>query len=104
MPNVARERDRRDDLPVGIGRRAAVAGINDLDPDRGGIHIALALPERRAGVPSPFALGDELIDPSVFVRIAGSFAFEISGKCTVMNSSGPPSVFSICGKVALSDA
>src|SRR5271166_4696996 len=37
------------------------------------------------------------------VRIAGSFAFEISGKCTVMNSSGSPSVFSICGKVGLSD-
>jgi len=28
------------------------------------------------------------------VRIAGSFAFEISGKCTVMNSSGSRSVFS----------
>src|SRR5208282_2834115 len=37
------------------------------------------------------------------VRIAGSFAFDISGKCTVMNSSGSPSVFSISGKVGLSD-
>src|SRR5271165_3492494 len=37
------------------------------------------------------------------VWIAGSFAFEISGKCTVMNSSGSPSVLSICGKVGLSD-
>ena len=36
------------------------------------------------------------------VRIAGSFASEISGKCTVTNSSGLPSVFSICGKVGLS--
>ena len=27
------------------------------------------------------------------VRIAASFAFEISGKCTVMNSSGSPSLF-----------
>src|SRR5271166_2179452 len=37
------------------------------------------------------------------VRLAGSFAFEISGKCTVMNSSGSLSVFSICGKVGLND-
>ena len=43
--DVARELDRRLDLALRKRRRAAVmAGIDDLDPDRGGVQVAFALP------------------------------------------------------------
>ena len=65
--DVARERDRRLDLALGKGRRAAVmARIDDLDPDRGGVQVAFALPRRLARVPRPIAFRDQLVDRAVF--------------------------------------
>ena len=41
--------------------------------------------------------------PSLSFQGEGRSSRAVSGKCTVMNSSGSPTVFSICGKVGLSD-
>ena len=63
---VARERDRRLDLAVRKGRRAAVmARIDDLDPDRGRVHVVFAFPRPPARVPGTVALGDQLVDGAV---------------------------------------
>src|SRR5260370_12443674 len=43
-----------------------MAGIDDLDPDRDGVEIALALPESFARVPGALTLGDKLVDRAVF--------------------------------------
>ncbi len=42
-----------------------MAGIDDLDPDRGGVQVALALPESLAGVPGAALFRDQLVDPPV---------------------------------------
>src|SRR2546421_3483616 len=43
-----------------------VAAIDDLDPDRTGIDIFFAGPERHAGMPGALGFGDALHDTPVF--------------------------------------
>ena len=71
--DVARRGDRRRDLALRKGRRAAVmAGIDDLDPDRGRVEIALAFPQGLARVPRAALSGtswsDRAILPDQIVR------------------------------------
>src|SRR5580698_7994904 len=55
--NVSRERNRRLDLTVRKGRRAAlVAWIDDLDSDRGRVQVGFALPRTPARVPGAITL------------------------------------------------
>ena len=60
--NVSRERDRRLDLAVRKGRRAAlVAWIDDLDPDRSRVR-SLSPFHDRVRMSGPVALRGQLVD------------------------------------------
>ena len=48
------------DLRRRIGTRVVVAGMNDLDSDRGGVHVGLAGPEAYPGMPGAPRLRHEL--------------------------------------------
>ncbi len=54
---------RRHGLDLRLGKGAItmfMPGIDDLDADRGGIHVPLALPAADAGMPGPPRLGHQL--------------------------------------------
>src|SRR5208282_4542660 len=65
--DIAPKRDRRRDLAVlKRGQAAVMTGIDYLDPDRGGVQIAFALPRALARVPGPVALRNQLVDRAIF--------------------------------------
>ena len=64
--DAAAQRDHGGDLAQREIRIApVVAAVDDLDPDRAGIDVFLAGPERHAGVPGALALGHALHDAAV---------------------------------------